>query len=106
VERRGNILDGDEVIVDSTESAEYVSLRRSMLTDGVAPGVTGDYTIQELQVVLTNGEVVFTRALPFVYGLLSNPELSNMRSEQVEIPHLPVAKEGDTSFSRLGNGTS
>lgn len=76
-----------------------------MITASVAPGVTGDYTIQEAQAVLTNGEVVFTRNLPFVYGLLSNPELSNIRLGQVEISHLPVAKEADTSFSRLGDGT-
>ena len=45
----GDVLDGDNVVIDSPESAEGLSLRRSMITDGVALGATGDYTTQESQ---------------------------------------------------------
>ena len=102
MERRGDVLDGPRVVIDSPESAEGLSLRRSMITDGVAPRATGDYTTQESQAIFTNGEVVVMRHWPFVYGLLSDPELSKVGPEQVGISTLPVAREGDRSFSGLG----
>ncbi len=98
----GDVLDGKEVIIDSPESAEGLSLRRSMVTDGVAPRASGDYTTQESQAAFTNGDVVFMRNWPFVYGLLSDPELSNVGPEQVGISTIPVAEGADASFSGLG----
>lgn len=73
-----------------------------MITEGIAPQAAGDYTTQESQVVFTNGDVVFMRNWPFVYGLLSDPETSQVRPGQVDIAPLPVADQGDTSFSGLG----
>ncbi|HEV2093333.1 MAG TPA: ABC transporter substrate-binding protein [Rubrobacter sp.] len=98
----GDVLDGDRVVIDSPASAEGLRLRRSLITDGVAPQASGDYTTQESQAVFTNGDVVFMRNWPFVYGLLSDPETSNVKPGQVDIGALPVAEEGDTSFSGLG----
>ena len=98
----GDVLDGQQVIIDSPESAEGLSLRRSMITEGVAPRASGDYTTQESQATFTNGDVVFMRNWTFVYGLLSDPELSNVRPEQVGISTIPVAEAADTSFSGLG----
>jgi multiple sugar transport system substrate-binding protein len=98
----GDVLDGNEVIINSPEAAEGLTLRRSMIVDGVAPQASGDYTTQESQVVFTNGDAVFMRNWPFVYGLLSDPETSAVRPEQVDIASLPVAEEGDQSFSGLG----
>jgi len=98
----GDVLDGSNVIIDSPESAQGLSLRRSMITEGIAPQAAGDYTTQESQVVFTNGDVVFMRNWPFVYGLLSDPETSRVRPEQVDIAPLPVADQGDLSFSGLG----
>ena len=98
----GDVLDGSRVIIDSPESAEGLNLRRSLLTDGVAPQASGDYTTQESQASFTNGDVVFMRNWPFVYGLLSDPETSKVKPGQVDIGALPVAGEGDTSFSGLG----
>jgi multiple sugar transport system substrate-binding protein len=98
----GDVLEGNEVIINSPEAAEGLTLRRSMIVDGVAPQASGDYTTQESQVVFTNGDAVFMRNWPFVYGLLSDPETSAVRPEQVDIASLPVAEEGDQSFSGLG----
>ena len=98
----GDVLDGNRVIIDSPESAEGLSLRRSLITSGVAPQASGDYTTQESQASFTNGDVVFMRNWPFVYGLLSDPETSRVKPGQVDIGALPVASEGDTSFSGLG----
>ena len=98
----GDVLDGEKVIIDSPEAAQGLTLRRSMIVDGVAPQATGDYTTQESQAIFTNGDVVFMRNWPFVYGLLSDPETSRVKPDQVDIAPLPVADEGDRSFSGLG----
>jgi multiple sugar transport system substrate-binding protein len=98
----GDVLDGDNVVVDSPEAAEGLSLRGSLIVDGIAPRASGDYTTQESQAVFTNGEVVFMRNWSFVYGLLSDPETSRVRPDQVGIAPLPVADRGDESFSGLG----
>ena len=98
----GDVLDGERVIIDSPEAAQGLTLRRSMILDGIAPQATGDYTTQESQATFTNGDVVFMRNWPFVYGLLSDPETSQVKPDQVDIVQLPVADEGDQSFSGLG----
>ncbi|HSK98920.1 MAG TPA: ABC transporter substrate-binding protein [Rubrobacteraceae bacterium] len=98
----GDVLDGDRVIIDSPESVEGLTLRRSMITDEISPRASGDYTTQESQAVFTRGDVIFMRNWPFVYGLLSDRELSAVRPEQVGIGLIPVAEEGDRSFSGLG----
>ncbi len=98
----GDVLDGETVVIDSPEAAQGLALRRSMIVDGIAPEASGDYTTQESQAAFTNGDVVFMRNGPFVYGLLSNPETSRVRQDQVGIAPLPVADQGDQSFSGLG----
>jgi multiple sugar transport system substrate-binding protein len=98
----GDVLDGQKVVIDSPEAAQGLTLRRSMIVDGVAPKATGDYTTQESQAIFTNGDVVFMRNWPFVYGLLSDPETSRVKPDQVDIAPLPVADETDRSFSGLG----
>lgn len=98
----GDVLDGERVVIDSPESAEGLRLRRSLITDGVAPQASADYTTQESQAIFTNGDVVFMRNWPFVYGLLSDPATSRVKPGQVDIGALPVASAGDTSFSGLG----
>jgi multiple sugar transport system substrate-binding protein len=98
----GDVLDGGNVVIDSAAAAEGLTLRRSMIVEGIAPQAAGDYTTQESQVVFTNGDAVFMRNWPFVYGLLSDPQTSEIGPEQVDIASLPVANEGDKSFSGLG----
>jgi multiple sugar transport system substrate-binding protein len=40
----GDVISGDEVIVDSPEAAEGLTLRRSMISEGFAPESSADYT--------------------------------------------------------------
>jgi multiple sugar transport system substrate-binding protein len=98
----GDVLDGQRVVIDSPESAQGLTLRRSMIVDGIAPEASGDYTTQESQVVFTNGDSVFMRNWPFVFGLLSDPETSRVRPDQVDLASLPVADRADQSFTGLG----
>jgi multiple sugar transport system substrate-binding protein len=75
-----------------------------------APALSDEYFDQirtELQSGSANmdviaGDVVFMRNWPFVYGLLSDPELSKVKPEQVGLALIPVADEGVQSVSGLG----
>ena len=98
----GSVLDGGRVVIESPESAQGLTLRRSIIVDGIAPEASGDYTTQESQGVFTNGDSVFMRNWPFVFGLLSNPETSRVKPDQVAIASLPVADQADQSFTGLG----
>jgi multiple sugar transport system substrate-binding protein len=98
----GDVLEGEEVIVDSPESAEGLELRKSMITDGLAPEASVNYTTQESQSIFTNGDAVFMRNWTFVYALLASPETSRVRPEQVGISTIPVSEKGKESFSGLG----
>ena len=98
----GDVLSGDEVIVDSAESAEGLELRKSMISDGIAPDASVNYTTQESQSIFTNGDAVFMRNWTFVYALLASPETSKVRPDQVGISTIPVSEAGKESFSGLG----
>jgi multiple sugar transport system substrate-binding protein len=98
----GEVLEGDRIVVNSAEAVEGLKLRRSMIEDGIAPVATGDYSTQESQAAFTNGDVIFMRNWPFVYGLLSNPDQSQVTPEQVGIAPIPVNGSGAQSFSGLG----
>ncbi len=98
----GDALDGEEVVIDGPEALEGLELRQSMLTDGIAPRASGDYTTQESQSVFTNGEVVFMRNWPFVFGLLSDPETSSVEPERVGIAPIPTSDASIESSAGLG----
>ena len=98
----GDVLSGDEVIVDSPESTEGLQLRRSMISGGISPEASANYTTQESQAIFTNGDAVFMRNWTFVYALLASPETSKVRPEQVGISTIPVSEAGKQSFSGLG----
>jgi multiple sugar transport system substrate-binding protein len=98
----GDVLAGNEVVIDSPEAAEGLEIRRSMIADGIAPEASGEYTTQESQAIFTNGDAVFMRNWPFVYGLLASPETSKVRPEQVDLANIPVSDPEQGSFSGLG----
>jgi len=98
----GDVLDGNRVVIDSPEASGGLEIRRSMITDGVAPEASGEYTTQESQAIFTNGDAVFMRNWTFVYGLLASPETSKVRPEQVDLANIPVSDPRQASFSGLG----
>jgi multiple sugar transport system substrate-binding protein len=97
----GDVLDGDEVIVDSPESAEGLELRKSISPAASPPTLASDYTTQESQAIFTNGDAAFMRNWTFVYALLASPETSQVEPEQVGISTIPVSEAGKESFSGL-----
>ncbi|MCA1848076.1 MAG: ABC transporter substrate-binding protein, partial [Actinobacteria bacterium] len=97
----GDVLDGNNVVIDSPESAAGLATERSMVTDGVTPQAVVNYTETESHTTFLNGDAVFIRNWPYMYGLASDPEQSKIKPEQIGVAPLP-AGEGGQSFSGLG----
>ncbi len=97
----GDVLDGDQVVIDSPESAAGLATERSMVEDGVTPQAVVNYAETESHTTFLNGDAVFMRNWPYVFGLLGDPEQSKIKPEQVDVAPIP-AGEGGQSFSGLG----
>jgi multiple sugar transport system substrate-binding protein len=97
----GDVLDGNNVVIDSPESAAGLATERSMVTDGVTPQAVVNYTETESHTTFLNGDAVFMRNWPYVYGLAADPEQSKIKPEQIGVAPIP-AGEGGQSFSGLG----
>ena len=101
----GDILDPDDpskVIIESPESIAGFATERSMIADGVAPQSVLTAMEDQSHATFIRGDSVFLRNWPYVYALLSNPEESKIKPDQVGIAQIPVAEESMQSYSTLG----
>ncbi len=73
----GNVLEADEVIIDSPEE-------------------------QEVGTIFPGGSAVFMRNVPRFFALASDPAEPSVDPEQIEAAALPVSREGLQSYSSLG----
>jgi multiple sugar transport system substrate-binding protein len=92
-----------EVIIDSPEAAAGLETYNSMITDGVAPKAVANYDETTSEPVFGNGEAVFLRTWPGMYGDLGSGTYK-IKQEQVEVSPIPVAP-GNQSSSTLGGWT-
>lgn len=100
----GSILDENDpnkVTIDSPEAVAGLTTMQSMVADGAAPQSVANYTETESQEAFLQGNSVFFRCWPYIYGLLSDPEQSKVKPEQVGVSALP-AGEGGESVAGLG----
>jgi len=88
----GDVLDGNKVVIDSPEAAAGLATERSMVTDGITPEAVVNYTETDSQTTFLNGDAVFMRTWPYVYGLLSDPEQSKIKPDQVDVAPIPPAR--------------
>jgi multiple sugar transport system substrate-binding protein len=98
----GDVLDGDRVIIDSPESVAGLTKEQSMISEGVAPQAVANYTFSGSATAFLNGDSVFCRNWPFMYGAAGNPEMSKIKREQVGVSPLPVGEGQSESTSCLG----
>jgi hypothetical protein len=101
----GNILDPEDptkVVIDSPESVAGLATEHSMIEDGVADQSVLQYKEDESHAAFLRGDAVFLRNWPYVYALVANPEESEIKPEQVGITPIPVAQQGNRSYSTLG----
>ena len=86
----GEVLDGDRVIIESPESVAGLSTERGMISGGVTPRAVASYTFMESATAFLNGDAVFCRSWPVLYGVVGDPEWSKIELEQVGMAQLPV----------------
>lgn len=97
----GDILDGDEVVIDSPEAAAGLETYRSMISSGVTTDAMTTYKEEEAQAAFLRGDAVFMRNWSYVYALLGDETQSKITPEQVGLATLPTA-EGQKTASALG----
>jgi multiple sugar transport system substrate-binding protein len=101
----GDVLDPEDpstVIIDSPEAAAGLETERSLVEEGVAPEAVANFLETESHTAFLNGDSVFLRNWPYVYGLSADPKQSKIKPEQIGISELPVAESGMQSSSGLG----
>ena len=97
----GDVLEGNKVIIDSSESVAGLQTEHSIVADGVAPQAVSTYKEPETKPAFLGGRSVFARNWPYMYALAPDPKISNIKPDQIGIAPLP-AGEGGQSFSGLG----
>ena len=98
----GEVLDGDRVPIDSPESVAGLTAEQSMISDGVTPQAVASYTLFEAHTTFLNGDAVFCRNWPYMYGAAGDPERSKITLNQVGFSPLPVGEGLSQSASCLG----
>jgi multiple sugar transport system substrate-binding protein len=100
----GDALDPEDpnrVVINSPEAIAGLTTARALIEEGVSPQAVSTYTEQESQNVFLNGNAVFMRNWPYIYGLAAE-EASRVEQERIDITPLPVEREGMQSYSSLG----
>jgi multiple sugar transport system substrate-binding protein len=97
----GDVLSGDQVVIDSPEAVAGLETERSMISDGVASQAVSTYKEQETDPAFLGGRSVFARNWPYMYALSEDPEVSKIETAQIGIAPLP-AGEGGQSIAGLG----
>jgi multiple sugar transport system substrate-binding protein len=90
-----------EVVIDSPEAAAGLETYNSMIADGVTPEAVANYDETTSEPVFGDGEAVFIRTWPSLYGDIAGGTYPNLKIEQVGVAPIPVAP-GNESFSTLG----
>ncbi len=99
----GDVLDPKDpsrVVVESPESVAGLTTERSLIEEGVTTRTVLQYQEQESHGAFVRGDSAFLRNWPYVYALLSDPDESKIKPDQVGVAPLPVA--GGQSASALG----
>ncbi len=100
----GDVLDPNDpskVIVGSPEAASGLATWHSTIQSGASPQAVLQYKEDESYGAFTRGDAVFLRNWPYVYAILSNPQESDVKPDQVGIAPIPVSA-GNPSSSTLG----
>ena len=100
----GEVLDPNDpskVIIDSPGSVAGLETYHSMIADGVSTQAVLQYQEDPSYGAFLRGDAVFLRNWPYVYAVLSDPEQSDIKPEQVGVAPIPVSG-GNRSYSTLG----
>jgi multiple sugar transport system substrate-binding protein len=99
----GDVLDeNDKVVIDSPEAAAGLETYASMLTSGASPEAVANWTETESSANFYNGDSVFIRYWPSLYGGFGDPATTKLKPEQIGIAPIPVDEPGNPTYSCLG----
>jgi multiple sugar transport system substrate-binding protein len=90
----GDVLDGDQVIIDSPETVAGLATERSMITDGVSPQAVS--TLQETTTdpYFLGNKAVFARIWSYEYALAGTSSYPKVKPDQIGVASLPVGNGG------------
>jgi len=94
-------LSPNVVEIDNPRATEGLRLERSMIEDGISPQEVTGYRELQSQKAFFDGDAVFLRGWPNMYALAGG-ENGQVAADQVGIAQIPVAVEGNQSYSCLG----
>ncbi len=99
----GSVIEGEKVEADSPQSTEGIETERSLVSEGVSPASVANFEEGDAEAPFLAGRSVFLRNWAYVFGDLSNPELSQIKPSQVGVASVPRAS---TSIppSNVGGG--
>ena len=92
------------VLDEGGAAAEGLAVQRRLVEEGIAPEAVATYKELESQTAFIQGDAVFMRNWPFVYGTILGGEEtgSEIKPEQVAVAPLPTLEEGAESVSGQG----
>ena len=99
----GDVLDeNNNVVIDSPEAAAGLATYASMLSSGAAPEAVANWTETESLANFYNGDSVFIRYWPSLYGGFGDTATTKLKPEQIGIVPIPVDQPGNPTYSTLG----
>ena len=93
---------GGDVVIDSPEAAAGLETYASMLSSGAAPEAVANWTETESSANFYNGDSVFIRYWPSLFGGFGDPETTKIKPDQIGIAPIPVDEPGNQTYSCLG----
>ncbi len=87
----GSVIDGDTVEADQPPAIEGLETQRSMVTSGVSPAAVANFEEGDAATPFLAGRSVFLRNWAYVFGELSNPEVSEIKPSEVGVASVPRA---------------
>jgi multiple sugar transport system substrate-binding protein len=90
----GDVLDGDQVIIDSPETVAGLATEHSMIADGVSPQAVS--TLQETTTdpYFLGNKAVFARIWSYEYALAGTSSFPKVKPDQIGVASLPVGNGG------------
>ena len=95
------VLSPNFVAIDSPDAIQGLQTERSMIEDDMAPSDVAEFREKQCYEAFLNGDAVFMRGWPFMYALAEGDSFQ-VNQDQIGVAALPVASEGDQSWSCLG----
>jgi multiple sugar transport system substrate-binding protein len=88
----GDVLDGDEVIIDSPETVAGLETQRGFVTDGLAPEGVSTYTETETDPAFLGGDTVFARNWSYMYALAGTSDYPDVTPEKIGVTSIPTVE--------------